>query len=135
MQTYLYIHKENTSGPQERYRGIYPLKHVDYELSRAVGRKGEVLSDVQGGKIRMVIDGFADSQLMAWIFDAVCREDGAIVTVDESEKVISKLRFDGALVAKFRFNYDSRVKEGTSTLLTIAVREITTDNDLHFEGR
>ena len=91
MQTYLYIHRENTAGPQERYRSTYPLKHVDYELSRAVGRKGEVLSDVQGGKIRMVIDGFADSQLMAWIFDAVRREDGAIVTVDEREKDYSAI--------------------------------------------
>lgn len=135
MQTYLYIHRETTAGPQERYRGTYPLKHVDYELSRAVGRKGEVLSGVQGGKIQIVVDGFADSLLMAWIFDALRREDGVLVTVDQSEKVISKLHFNGASVVKFRFNYDSRVKEGTSTLLTIVAREITTDNDLHFEGR
>lgn len=55
MQTYLYIHKEKTSGPQDRYRGKYPLKHVDYELSRAVGRKGDVISDVQGGQVREVL--------------------------------------------------------------------------------
>lgn len=135
MPTYLYIHKEHPSGPQERYRGVYPLKHVDYELSRAVGRKGEVISNVQGGKIRIVVDGFADSLLMAWLFDAVRREDGVLVTVDEHEKVLSKLHFDGASVSKFRFNYDSRVKEGTSTILTIAARAIRSDNDLHFESR
>lgn len=135
MQTYLYIHKENTAGPQERYRCKYPLKHVDYELSRAVDRKGEVASDMKGGKIRVVVDGFADSLLMAWLFDPIRKEDGAIVTVDESEKVISKLQFEGASVSKFRFNYDSRVKEGTSTLLTLVAEEITTDNDLQFEGR
>lgn len=55
MQTYLYIHKENVAGPQERYRGVYPLKHVDYyELSRAMGCKGDVVSDVQGGEIRWI---------------------------------------------------------------------------------
>lgn len=134
MITYLYIHRENAAGPQERYRGTYRLKHVDYELSRAVGRKGEVISDVRGGRIRIVVDGFADSLLMAWLFDAVRREDGALVTMDENEKVISKLYFDGASVEKFRFNYDSRVKEGTATMLTIVAREIITDNDLHFEG-
>lgn len=121
--------------PQERYRGKYPLKHVDYELSRAVGRKGEIISDVRGGKIRIVVDGFADSLLVAWLFDPLRREDGAIVTLDESEKVVSKLHFDEAAVAKFRFNYDSRVKEGTATLLTLMVKEIATDNDLHFQGR
>lgn len=135
MQIYLYLHRETTSGPKEQYRGTYSLKHVDYELSRAVGRKGEVISGVQGGKIRIVVDGFADSLLMAWLFDTLSSEDGVLVTVDESEKVISKLHFGGASVTKFRFNYDSRVKEGTSTILTIAAREIASDNDLHFQSR
>lgn len=54
MPTYLYLHRENTAGPQERYRGKYPLKHFDYGLSRSVGRSGE---------IRVVIDGFADATL------------------------------------------------------------------------
>ena len=44
---------------------------VDYEFSRAVTRKGEINSDVRGGRIRVVIEGFADSLLLAWLFDAI----------------------------------------------------------------
>lgn len=40
MQTYLYLHKENTGIPQAQFRGRYPLRHMDYELGRAVGRRG-----------------------------------------------------------------------------------------------
>lgn len=135
MQTYLYLHREHTSGPQERYRGKYLLKQMDYNLSRAVGRKGEIISDVQGGNIRVAINGFADAILLAWLYDSMRKEDGAIVTIDEEEKVVNKLHFSEASASTFRLNYDSRVREGAITLVTINAKEIKTDNDLYFERR
>lgn len=59
MQTYLYLHKENTGIPQSQFRGRYPLRHMDYEFDRTVGRKGEATSDIRGGEIRIAIEGFA----------------------------------------------------------------------------
>ena len=69
MQTHLYLHKENTDLPHDKYRGKYPLKHFDYGLSRNVGRKGDITSGLCGGEIRIVIDGFADATLLGWLFD------------------------------------------------------------------
>lgn len=132
MQTYLYLHKENTDLPHDEYRGKYPLKHFDYGLSRNVGRKGEITSGVCGGEIRIVIDGFADATLLGWLFDTFRQENGAIVTLDENETTLSKLHFAGASVKSYRMNYDSRVKNGVATILVIEAKEIGTDNDLFF---
>lgn len=135
METYLYLHKENVGIPQTQYRGKYLLKHMDYELSRSIGRKGEIASDVCGGEIRVVIDGFADATLLKWLFDTFWKEDGAIVVLDEHERTVSKLHFSNATAKQFRMNYDSRVKEGMATILIIEAKEIVTDNDLYFQKR
>ena len=135
MQTHLYIHKEDTGIPQPQYRGKYPLKHFDYDLSRNVGRKGEITSGVCGGEIRIVIDGFADATMLGWLFDTFRQEDGTIVTLDEHEATVAKLHFAGASVRSYRMNYDSRVKRGVATILVIEAKEIITDNDLFFKNR
>lgn len=132
MQTYLYLHKENTDLPQSEYRGKYPLKHYDYSLSRTVGRKGEITSGVCGGEIRIVVDGFADATLLRWLFNTFCQEDGVIATLDEHETTLAKLQFAGASVKSYRMNYDSRVKKGVVTIIVIEAKEIETDNNLFF---
>lgn len=135
MQTHLYLHRKNTDLPQSEYRGKYSLKHFDYELSRNVGRKGEITSGVSGGEIRIVIDGFADATLLGWFFDTFRQEDGAIVTLDEHETTFAKLQFAGASVRSYRMNYDSRVKKGVVTIIVIEAKEIVADNDLFFNNK
>lgn len=135
MQTYLYLHKENTDIPPFQYRGKYLLKHFDYDLSRSVGRKGEITSAVCGGEIRIVIDGFADTVLLAWLFDSFRKEDGAIVILDEHETTFAKLHFSEASVRSYRMNYDSRIKKGVATILVIEAKEIVTNNDLYFKNK
>lgn len=135
MQTYLYLHQENTGIPQAQFRGRYLLRHMDYEFDRTIGRKGEATSDIRGGEIRVAIEGFADHTLLRWLFDPTRKEDGEIVTLNEYEQTFTKFRFLGASAVQFRLHYDSRLKESVTTLLTIRAREIVTDNDLHFEKR
>lgn len=132
MQTYLYLHKEETDTPQELYSGKYLLKHVDYDFFRIACQKGEISSDIQGGEIHIVIDGFADAALLGWVFNPYKKENGVIVTKDEEGNPIVSLHFLNASLSCFRMNYDSRVKEGLATLLTINAKEIITDNDLYF---
>ena len=133
MQIYLQINKKNTDlSPTENW-GRYELRVVDYELDRAVTRKGEINSGIRGGRIRVVIDGFADSLLLAWLFNAFRKEDGSIVTLDENERSVEKLRFANASATSFRMNYDSRTKCGVTVMMIIEAKEIITDNDLHFE--
>lgn len=135
MQTHLYIHKENAGIPQVEYRGRYVLKHVDYALSRTTNRKGEINSEMKGGEIRVVIDGFADATILRWLFDALRKENGQVVTLDEYTQNVTKFYFSGATITKFRINYDSRMKNGLATLITILAEEIVTDNDLIFQNR
>lgn len=134
MQTYLYLHKEGTQAPQEQYSGKYLLKHVDYDFFRSVGRRGEIASDVQGGEIHIVLDDFADAVLMGWIFSPYKRRKGMIVT-KEGEETVATLQFSEAKLSSFRMNYDSRVKEGLATLLTIEAGEILTGNDLYVQNK
>ena len=135
MQTHLYLHKENTDLPHDKYRGKYPLKHFDYGLSRDLVRKGDITCGLCGGEIRIVIGGFADATLLGWLFDRFRQEDGAIVTLDEHETTFAKLQFAGASVKSYRMNYDSRVKKGVVTIIVIEAKEIATDNDLFFTNK
>ena len=132
MQSYFYLHKENTEGPQERYRNTYVLQTVDYEFHRSVDKRGEIISELKGGKITITIDGFADSLLLAWLFDDYIKEDGAIIMMDENEKDIEKLHFSNATVSSFHMNYDSKSDNGVSTSITIRAKEMKTDKDLQF---
>lgn len=135
MQTYLHIHPTPTSSAQMRYRGTYSLLSADYELSRTVGRRGDSLSELKGGKIRVAISGALDSQLMSWVVDSVRAEDGMIHTLDESERTISKLHFRGGKVRAMQLSYDSQLKDGLVTVLTFEAQEISSDNDLYFERK
>lgn len=135
MQTYLQIKKKDTGIPQAEYWGRYELRAVDYELSRAVGRKGEIISEVRGGKIRVAIEGVADSLLMTWLFDPIRSEDGVITTLDETNRTLSKLHFSEAKATAMRLNYDSQVKNGLVMMVTINAKEIRTDNNLYFESK
>lgn len=135
MPTYLYIDELRTDTAQKRYRNEYELRHVDYELSRVVNHKGEVTSDVAGGKIRMVMDGFGDEDLFNWLFDSVKRRNGEVVTTDVQEKVIEKFSFANAKAVKYRLHFDANTKEAVSVVLVIEAGELVTDRELFFKSR
>lgn len=135
MKTYLYLHRESVTEQQEQFRGRYELRHVDYEFSRTTDRHGAIASDVRGGVIRVAIDGFADALLLAWLFSQTHMEDGEIVTLDPTERVVEKLSFKHATALDFRMNFDSRLKEALITTIRIEAAEIETDNDLYVQNR
>lgn len=130
MPTYLYIDELRTDTEQKRYRNEYELRHADYELSRAVNLKGEVTSDVMGGRIRVVIDGFGDEDLFNWLFDAAKRRSGEVVTTDAHEKVIEKFSFADARAVKYRIHFDANTKDAVSVVLVIDAVRITAENEL-----
>lgn len=135
MANYLYIHRENTQGPQARFRGAYEVRSVDFELQRGISRRGEAAGSLRSGNLRVVLNGFADGLLLSWLFDTLREEDGEIVSTDGAEQVLEKMAFRHARLIDFRTHYDSRVSEGLITLLTIQAGEIATDNDLHYSER
>lgn len=135
MPTYLYLHQEHTDTHQRRFRSEYELRHADYELSRAVSYKGEIMSDVTGGQIRAVIDGFGGDDLYHWLFRPDIEENGEIVTVDHNERVIEKFTFSRAKAVGYRLHFDAGTKDAVAAVLTIDAKEIVTDNNLTFERR
>lgn len=135
MPTYLYIHKQRTDTEQHRYRSEYELRHADYELSRNIDHKGEIISDVTGGRIRVVIDGFGDEDIFSWLFDPAKQENGEIVTTDGNEAVLEKFAFTKARAIKYRLHFDAGTKEAVSAVLTIDAGEITTENELYYQSR
>lgn len=135
MQTHLYLHQEHSGTPQAKFRGRYELRHVAYELWRETNHKGDVASELQSSEIHLVIKGFADTLVFAWLFDPYRKEDGEIVSMNSREQVIEKLKFEGAAITDYRMHYDSRVKEGLVTLLTIKVKRVSTDNDLYNQSK
>lgn len=136
MPTYLYLHQENSKGPQKKYRGVYELRHVDYELSRTVNRKGDIMSDIRSGDIRVVINGFGDETLFNWLFGGYLEhENGEIVTLDENERVIEKFSFGGAVAQKYRLHYDANARSAIAASLSIKAETITTDKELYYESK
>jgi hypothetical protein len=135
MPTYLYIHAEETGTPRHRFRSGYELRGMDYELSREVNHKGEVISDLAGGRIRAVLSGFGDEQMFRWLFRPDIEENGEIVTVDANERVIEKFNFAGAKATGYRLHFDARIKSSTVAVLTIEAKEITTNNEVSYKRR
>ena len=135
METYLYIHKKSTNTSHVEYRSKYVIKHVEYVLSRETNSRGEIDSELRGGEISIVIDGFAEPAMVSWLVDPMRKECGEVVINDSFTESVSKFQFAGATLSNFRMNYDSRMKSGLSTLITIVAKEIVTDNDLNFEKR
>lgn len=131
MPTHLHLHPLRTDTAQRCFRSKYELRHADYELFRSMNNKGEVISEVTGGKIRVVLDGFGDEDLFVWLFDPSKRESGEIVTTVNNETVQEKLAFSGAKATGYRLHFDSNVKDSVSAVLTIEASEIATDNGLY----
>lgn len=133
MSTYLYIHKERTDTEQRFFRREYELRQADWELSREVNSKGEITSDVTGGRIRAVINGFGNEDLFHWLFRPDIEERGEIVTVDRHERMIEKLTFSGAKAVGYRLHYDAGTQDAVAAIVTIDAKKIVTDNDLYYE--
>lgn len=136
MPTYLYLHREQTTDKvRKRFRNAYEVRQVEYELSRKTNHKGEIISDICGGRIKVVIDGFGDDALFHWLFRPDMEEDGEIVTLDTHEKGIEKFSFGRARATGYRLHFDANMKDAVIAILTIDAKEITTDNDLNYEQR
>ena len=135
MPSYLYIHKSRTDTPQNLFQERYELRHFEYELNRKMNYKGEIISSVLGGVVRLTIDGFGDNGLFHWLFRPDIAENGEIVTTDGYEKVIEKLTFSRAKATGYKLHFDAYAKEPAAVVLTIEAKEITTDNDLFFERK
>jgi len=135
MHTYLHIHEARTDTHQRLYRSRYELRGVDYELSRTVNSRGELDSDMRGGRIRAVIDGFGDEDLFHWLFRPDIEECGEIVTVEGGERMVEKLRFSRAKAVGYRLHFDAGARNSVAAVVTIDAREIETDNELFYERR
>lgn len=135
MPTFLHIHRARTDTHQRRYRNEYELRHMDYELNREVNYKGEITSEIVGGTIRAVIDGFGDEDLFHWLFRPDIEEEGEIVTMDLNERVIEQFLFNRAKATGYRLHFDANTKDAVAAIVTIEAKEIVTDNDLDFEKR
>lgn len=133
MPTYLYLHKEENDTVRNEFRGEYELCGADYEFTRDASYKGEVVSEMKGGIIKVTINGFGDELLFNWLFRPDMRKDGEIVTVDIRERVIEKLSFAKARAVKYNLRFDSGT--ATAAVLTIDAEEMATDNDLYYERR
>jgi hypothetical protein len=135
MPTYLHIHEARTDTHQRLYRSEYELRSVDYELSREVNAKGEIDSDMRGGRIRAVIDGFGGDDLFHWLFRPDIEENGEIVTVEAGERMVEKLRFSRAKAVGYRLHFDAGMQDAVAAIVTIDAKEIETDNELFYERK
>jgi len=108
---------------------------MDYELSRSVNQKGEIVSDLTGGRIRMVLEGFGDEELFTWLFDPLKEENGEIVTLDLDKRVIEKFTFDQARAVQYRLHFDADSREAVSVVVTIEADAIQTESELYYNKR
>ncbi len=133
MPTYLYLHRQNAGTVPYHYRNRYEVRHVDYELNRNVNHKGEIVSDITGGNLRIVLEGFGDEALFSWLFDPSKEENGEIVTTDTDKTVIEKFTFDKAKAIRYRLHFDAGSRESVSAVITIEAGEIVTEGELYYK--
>jgi hypothetical protein len=134
MPLFLRLHPLHTDSVQSLFRDTYPLREVNYELTRNVsGHRDNFISELKGGKITAVLDGFGDENLFRLLFSHDIVETGEVVSIDIQERVIDKFRFSRAKFLGYRLNFDASSKEEITTTLTIEAKEISSDNDLFFE--
>ena len=124
MQNYLFLHKEDNLGQQEKYRGSYTLSDIEFKSTQKVDGKGNIISERKDEDIYLEIDGVIDQLLAAWLFDPYKKENGAIVTLDENGQNISKTKFDCARISSFRMRFDSETCGKIKSLITISAKEI-----------
>ena len=135
MPTYLQIQKMRTDTEQHLFRERYELRHVDYELQRKINSKGEIISDVSGGVIRVVLDDFGNSGLFRWLARQDIEENGEIVTTDGYEKVLEKCSFKKARLTGYKLHFDANVKDSVVSILTIKAKEIIAGSEPLYETR
>lgn len=135
MPTFLYIYELLTDVAHRRYCSEYELRHADYELSRSVNHKGDITSDVAGGRIRVVIDGFGDENLFEWLFDPAKRMNGEVVVTDSHEKVMEKFIFSDARAVQYKLHFDANTEDAVSAIVVMEAGEIKTNTELHYQSK
>lgn len=135
MPTFLYIYEFRTDVARGRYCSEYALRYADYELSRSVNHKGEITSDVAGGRIRVVIDGFGDENLFAWLFDPAKRMNGEVVVTDSHEKVTEKFIFSDARAVQYKLHFDANTEDAVSAIVVMEAGEIAANMDINYQSK
>lgn len=133
MPTYLYLHQIQTDTQQQRFEEHYTLRHADYELHRETNSKGEIISDVSGGMIRVVLDDFSNNALFRWLSRQDIEENGEIVITDDYESVLEKISFKRAKLKGYKLHFDANVKDSIASILTIEAKEISVNNEALYD--
>jgi hypothetical protein len=135
MPYFLHIHPQRTDSPQNWFRDAYRLRQADFELNRNINYKGDAVSDLKGGRITAVLEGFGDENLFDWLFRSDVKKSGEVIKTDIYETVIEKFHFAKAALSGYRLQFNADSDEATSAILTIDANEITTDNELYYEAK
>jgi hypothetical protein len=102
----------------------YDLIHSEYSFHKKVNRNGEVLSDVMGGNIKVVLPVLPTDELLSWVFDHGKKFNGEIVINDANEEVIEKVYFEEARCVEFRLHYEPNDISNIVLLMTINVQRM-----------
>ncbi|MEN9918239.1 MAG: hypothetical protein RL662_675 [Bacteroidota bacterium] len=102
----------------------YDLLHSEYSFHKDTNKNGEVLSDVVGGTIRVVLPIFPTDELLAWVFDHGKKINGEIVIDDRHGEVIEKIYFEEARCVAFKLHYEPIERHNIVLQMTINVQRM-----------
>lgn len=110
---------------------IFSLQKDGYELMsftnhfhQDIDEKGKVLSEVKGGTISILIDGFPSQELVDWGVESKTYHSGEIIVLDSDNNIMEKIQFEQGACTLFKIHYKNVGKAYCATKLVIESRNI-----------
>lgn len=124
-KSFLRIGKLDNAGIKELQDKDYELLNFAHEFHQDIDEKGKVLSDVRGGTISALIDGFPSQELIKWGVEPRVYHDGEIVVMDPDNNILEKIEFRYAACTLFKIHFTDAGKAYCSTKISINAKHLT----------
>ncbi len=121
-------------------RSFWGLQNEGYELAsfihhfhQDVDQNGKVLSDVKGGTITVMIEGFPSQELIDWGIESRSYHSGEIVVVDSAGDSLEKIKFEQGACTFFKVHYINTGRAYCITKLVIEAREVKAGDEIELK--
>lgn len=83
----------------------YELLNFNHSFYQDIDINGKVLTDVRGGTISILVDGYPTQELIDWGLESRRYHNGEIIVVDTNNNILEKLEFKEAACTFFKIHY------------------------------
>lgn len=102
----------------------YELTSFTHQFHQDIDQNGKVLSDVKGGVMSFLIEGFPSQELVDWGMESRTYHSGEVVIVDIDNNPLEKIEFTQGACTFFKIHYMNSGKAYCATKMIVEAREL-----------